>query len=54
MATQMQMRNVMEAYLQALNHADVESILALFADGGTIPVGTGVHDARAGLTRLDD
>jgi steroid delta-isomerase len=54
MPSEAQMRATMQAYLDALNNRDVAGIIALFANGGTIedPVGSGVHDARAGLTRL--
>ncbi|MGW4464084.1 nuclear transport factor 2 family protein [Micromonospora sp. NPDC004704] len=54
MLSEAQLRTAMQAYLDALNAQDVEGIIALFAERGTVedPVGSGVHDARAGLTRL--
>ncbi|GAA0998593.1 nuclear transport factor 2 family protein [Acrocarpospora macrocephala] len=54
MPSETTMRTAMQAYLDALNNRDVARIIALFAEGGTVedPVGSGVHDARPGLTRL--
>lgn len=48
------MRSAMQAYLDALNRRDVEGIIALFAEKGTVedPVGTGVEPARLALSRL--
>lgn len=54
MPTEEKMLASMQAYLDALNARDVEGIIGLFAEGGTIedPVGTGVHSARDGLSSL--
>jgi len=54
MLNETHMKAALQSYLDALNAADVEGVIALFADEGTIedPVGTGVHAAREGLTRL--
>ncbi|MFE2035445.1 nuclear transport factor 2 family protein [Streptomyces scopuliridis] len=54
MVSEAQLRTAMQRYLDALNAADVDGIISLFAQGGTVedPVGTGVYDAREGLTRL--
>ena len=54
MPSEAQLRAAMQAYLDALNNRDVKGIIALFAAGGTVedPVGSGVHDAGPGLTRL--
>jgi ketosteroid isomerase-like protein len=54
MPTEQQLHVAMQAYVDALNEADVEAITSLFAADGTIedPVGTGVHPAAEGLARL--
>ena len=54
MPSEAQLRAAMQAYLDALNNRDVPGIIALFAEEATVedPVGSGVHDARPGLTRL--
>lgn len=54
MPNEAHMKAVLQGYLDALNSADVEGIISLFAEEGTVedPVGTGVHAAREGLTRL--
>lgn len=52
--TEVQMLNAMQAYIDALNAKDIEGIISLFSEGGTIedPVGTVIEDATSGLTRL--
>lgn len=52
--TEMQMHHAMQSYIDALNAKNVEGIIALFAENGTIedPVGSVVENARSGLTRL--
>lgn len=52
--TEEQLRNAMQAYIDALNNKDIEGIISLFAKGGTVedPVGSVIEEASVGLRRL--
>ncbi|MEJ5055800.1 nuclear transport factor 2 family protein [Sphingobacterium sp. MYb382] len=52
--TEEQLHIAMQTYIDALNKKDIQQIISLFADGGTIedPVGSTIEGASAGLTRL--
>lgn len=52
--TEEQLRNTMQAYINALNKKDIEGIISLFAKGGTVedPVGSVIEEASVGLKRL--
>lgn len=48
------LQNAMQSYINALNNKDIQGILALFAEDGTIedPVGSIIENAAVGLPRL--